>query len=379
MTDKEIIKIIEQAPKEAQLMVAKAFLRNDIDNDDIQYTFSNISIEEMNEPDVIIENIDAAEPEGIGAEGFTMRTSVPVNNKNYIMQSTGGWNPCIKGKPTDSTANVLSNCVGYSCGRFNEIYNIAKDTTGCKYNGLCCNAENWIERAKAAGLKIGQTPKRGAIMCWQKGSLASGDGAGHVAIVEKVISNNEVYTSESNWGGTTFFNATRTNNNGRWGLTSSFTFRGFIYLPTDVQKIIDGEQPKPTPPSPYPYKAYIKKGSQLYDAQGHKYPSKVKETKAVTVVGEEKGRYKIICNSFNPRTVYCDKSSIIGTKPETYPFNGTIKKGSYLYSANGYRYPKPAKNNRLVKVLGEVNGRYKIQCKYFVPDIVYCDKSAIIK
>lgn len=379
MTDKEIIEKIEMAPEDIQNMVAKAFIRNDINNDDIQYTFNNLSIEEMNEPDVVIENVDAEDPEGIGALGFNMRISVPVNNKNYIRRANGGWSPCIKGKPTDPTANVLSNCVGYACGRFNEIINEALDKEGCTYNTLCCNAENWIERAKAAGLEIGQVPRVGAIMCWQRGATLDGkDGAGHVAVVEKVTSNNEVYTSESNYGGTTFFNATRNNNNGRWGLTSSFTFRGFIYLPENVQKIVDESQP--TPPSKYPYYAIIKKGSALYTADGRKYRNSVNSNKKVEVLGEKGDRYHIYGETFNPHEVYCDKSAIIGNSPvEDYPFEGIIKKGSYLYTENGKRYPNPARYNRDATVLGEHDGRYKVKCKYFTPNIVYCDKSAVIK
>ena len=62
-----------------------------------------------------------------------------------------------------------------------------------KYKTLCCNAENFIKRAKQAGLEVGMTPKPGAIMCWQKGATLSGsDGAGHVAICEIVYDNNHV-------------------------------------------------------------------------------------------------------------------------------------------------------------------------------------------
>lgn len=179
---------------------------------------------------------------------FTMRTSCPEQgNKHYIRQKNGGWNSCIQGKPTHQYCNVLANCVGYANGRFNEIIAKALGITGNKYNSLNCNAENWIERAKSAGLKVGNTPKRGAIMCWQKGSTLSGsDGAGHVCIVEEVYDNNHVYTSESGYNSSYFWNAHRYNNNGRWGSGSAYKFRGFIYLPEDVQKIID-EKPKPEP------------------------------------------------------------------------------------------------------------------------------------
>lgn len=256
LSTEERIKRIELAPEEIQVRVAKAFLREDIDDEDVQYLFNTDTIEELNDQDTdgnVIENLDAAEPEGIGAVGFTMRTSKPSGNKNFITRGAGGWSTCIKGYPMDANANVLSNCVGYASGRFNEIINVARDGSGCTYTTLNCNAENWVERAIAAGLKTGSTPKRGAVMCWQKGSLSSGDGAGHVAIVERVDSNNQVYTSESAYGSTAFWNQIRTNSNGRWGLSSSYSFRCFIYLPDDVQSKIDGGQPTPEPtPTPTP-------------------------------------------------------------------------------------------------------------------------------
>ena len=69
-------------------------------------------------------------------------------------------------------------------------------------------------------------------MVWQKGStLGSKDGAGHVAIVERIDSANQIYTSESSYGGTKFYNSTRTNSNGRWGIGAGYTFRGCIVNP----------------------------------------------------------------------------------------------------------------------------------------------------
>ena len=164
---------------------------------------------------------------------FTVRTAKPgAGNKCYIRQATGGWNSCIQGSPTDSQCNVLANCVGYANGRFNEIYNEITGNRSNKYNTLNCNAENFIERAKSAGLEVGQTPRAGAIMCWQKGGTLNGsDGAGHVAVVERVNSDGSVYTSESGYGSSAFWNQTRYNTNGRWGIGSGYTFRGFIYNP----------------------------------------------------------------------------------------------------------------------------------------------------
>lgn len=246
LTWEQKIQNIENAPEEARLMIAKAYIRDDIPDENVQYEFNIDSPEQLNE-DGEIENLNADDPEGIGATGFTMRTTRPANNKNFITRGSGGWNTCIKGNPRYQYADALANCVGYASGRFNEIINIARETTGCTYTTLNCNAVGFKERAEAAGLKTGSTPRRGAIMCWGK----EGD-AGHVAIVERVNNNNSVYTSESGWGSSSiFWNSTRTNNNGRWGCGAGYYFRCFIYLPDDVQKAIDAEEPTPTPqPTP---------------------------------------------------------------------------------------------------------------------------------
>lgn len=159
---------------------------------------------------------------------MNIRTTKPsAGNKFFITKSKGGYSTCIQGNPTDSQCNVLANCVGYACGRFNEIIG------SMKYPSLNCNAENFIERAKNTyGLEISPIPTLGGIMVWQKGSTLSGnDGAGHVAVVEKIIDSNTIYTSESGYGGSAFWNSTRKNTNGRWGLGSGYTFRGCIVNP----------------------------------------------------------------------------------------------------------------------------------------------------
>ncbi len=240
LSNEERIRRIEQAPAEMQAMVAKAFLRDDIDDEDVQYKFNTDSIEELNENGLEgVENInaEATEEDGIGAGFFTIRTKKPYDNKNYIRTATGGWNTCIKGNPMDAHANVLANCVGYASGRFNEIINDAREKTGCTYTNLNCNAENFADRAKKDGLEMGSVPRVGAIGCmW-----GAGDKAGHVFIVERVDSKSRIYTSESGYGSSrAFWNQIRDNSNGRWGMSGSYSFRCFIYLPADVQKIVDG-------------------------------------------------------------------------------------------------------------------------------------------
>ena len=172
-----------------------------------------------------------------------MRTSKPkAGNKFYTTKSKGGYSTCIQGSPTDA-CNVLANCVGYACGRFNEIIG------SMKYPSLNCNAENFIERAKSIGLEISNVPTLGGIMVWQKGGTLSGnDGAGHVAIVERIDSTNQIYTSESGYGSSAFWNSVRTNNNGRWGLGSGYTFRGCIVNPA-IGKVTAPVEPTPVTPT----------------------------------------------------------------------------------------------------------------------------------
>ena len=161
---------------------------------------------------------------------FTMRTTKPgAGNKYYIRKAQGGYSNAIYGKPTDSECNVLSNCVGYAYGRFNEIGGYGY----CKYLAPV-NAENFIQYKGSC--EVGMVPKVGACMVWE----GKGDLAGHVAIIEKVYDNNHVYTSESGYGSKNpFWNSHRYNNNGRWGCNSNYKFLGFIYNPAVKEEVIE--------------------------------------------------------------------------------------------------------------------------------------------
>jgi hypothetical protein len=159
---------------------------------------------------------------------FTMRTTKPQNIPYYIRKANGGYSDACLGKPTDPKANVLANCVGYANGRFAEI--IGKP---CIEYQLVCNAENFIERAMSMGLKISSKPTLGGIMVWQKGSTLGGkDGAGHVCVVEQIISDNKIITSESGYNAkNAFWTQTRTKGNGNWGQSAEYKFRGCIINP----------------------------------------------------------------------------------------------------------------------------------------------------
>ena len=169
-----------------------------------------------------------------------LRTSLPeYGNKFYNNGNNGGWSWCVNGYPTCEGRNVLANCVGYACGRFNEIIG------EMRYKELCCNAERFVARASELGLQVVPYPVLGGIMVWE----GIGKGAGHVAIVERIDSATRIYTSESDYGGKAFFNAYRDNSNGRWGLSGNFAFLGCIINPAigDIHWVEPAPEPTPEP------------------------------------------------------------------------------------------------------------------------------------
>ncbi len=177
---------------------------------------------------------------------FVPRLTRPeAGNKYYITKSKGGYSEAISGKPTDKDCDVLSNCVGYAYGRFNEIGGWGS----CKYL-YPTNAENFIQYK--GNLEVGMEPRIGACMVWQKGdSLSGSDGAGHVAIVEEILGKDELKTSESGWGSTTpFWTKTRKKGDGNWGAGSAYKFLGFIYNPAPCCANNSVPEDEPVAPTP---------------------------------------------------------------------------------------------------------------------------------
>lgn len=169
-------------------------------------------------------------------------------DKYYTRSANGGYNPCILGNTAliarPWTGAVIPNCVGYATGRFNEIGGYGK----CKYLGNT-NAENFYALAQRQGLKVGSLPKVGACMVWQSGAtLGGGDGAGHVVIVERVISDTEVLVSQSGWSSRKAFwtSVHKKGSSGNWveggdysWMKSGYKFLGFIYNPA-VENVLLG-------------------------------------------------------------------------------------------------------------------------------------------
>lgn len=151
---------------------------------------------------------------------FKPRLVIPEKNNKYYNRAPEGYGTSIQGYPLQSGLTCLSNCVGYAAARFNEIggYNC------WKYFNYPPNGRDFVKVAKEQGLKVGFEPKLGAIMCW-------GGAGNHVAVVEQIISDEEVVTSNSAYGGDAFYLSTRKKGNGNWHTKN--TFLGFIYQPED--------------------------------------------------------------------------------------------------------------------------------------------------
>ena len=153
---------------------------------------------------------------------FSPRLTAPsASDKYWRHTSRGGLNDCIH----IGGGSVLPNCVGYAYGRFYEL-------TGEKPRLSRSNAEMWYGYT-ADGYKRSSTPALGAVACWSKGVVGnSADGAGHVAIVERIEENGDIVTSNSAYGGTRFYlHICKKSAGYSFG---EYKFQGFILLPVQI-------------------------------------------------------------------------------------------------------------------------------------------------
>lgn len=158
---------------------------------------------------------------------FVPRFSRPGNtDPNWINVNYGGYNRCILGYPSYGYGSVLSDCTGYAWGRWLEIMNV----TTC--NLSINQAAIWYLNT-GDGYSRGQTPKLGAVICWDEVN----QGSGHVAIVEQINYDSggnitSIVVSESVYGGVVFRLQTLYPGN-NWHLYVGMSCQGFIYLPIE--------------------------------------------------------------------------------------------------------------------------------------------------
>lgn len=154
---------------------------------------------------------------------FVPRTDAPTTDDlNWIHTSWGGYNPCMR--ISTYTGAVIPNCVGYSWGRWRELL-------GYYHNLYTGNAEDCWGNTQD-GYARGSNPKLGACICFYR------DGGGHTAIVEEIIDDTHIRTSNSAYGGTRFWTEIVTKIGGVWTRPyAGYTFQGFIYIPKDFSEI----------------------------------------------------------------------------------------------------------------------------------------------
>lgn len=191
---------------------------------------------------------------------FIARTTAPEKtDKRYYSNEN----------PYYAEGHGMPNCVAYAWSRFWEVSGKKPTFTG--------QPEDWFANAQAKGYKLGQTPKLGAIAVWRKGVVKnSKDGTGHVNVVEKIYSNGDFESSNSQYNGKEFFMQKITKASG-YKYAGGFDFLGFIYCGIEFET---GELTTKSYPN------YI---------DGKAYQVNVKFNDWTT----SKGRYSLWANAFN--------------------------------------------------------------------------------
>lgn len=144
---------------------------------------------------------------------------------------------------------VTGNCVGYADGRFHEIANRPQMDL---FDPI--DADLIYDNAIQHGLKASQKPALGALMCWR-----DKNGGGHVAIVEEIIDENTVNSSNSGWNSDAFYMSVRKKGKGNWHTNPDRIFLGFILQPNTPD-------PGPTPFTPYIVK--LESGTPIFKIDG---------------------------------------------------------------------------------------------------------------
>lgn len=163
---------------------------------------------------------------------YIARLTRPENNNKFYIKKPAGYNPCILGnaKYRDPYLTNLPNCVGYAFGRFHEVF----DDISFSYY-IKGDAADLFNKLKAKGLASGRVPRVGAMMFWK----STNGGKGHVVIVEKEISDEEIVVSESGWKSkVAVWSATHKKGDGNWiegndyyWMKSDYEYLGCIYNP----------------------------------------------------------------------------------------------------------------------------------------------------
>ena len=149
-------------------------------------------------------------PQTAESATFTARLTAPASNNKYFY---------------DADYNIfyaagygMPNCTAYAYGRAYEI--LGSRPNLCPYNA----GEWWSYNIKNKFYSYGQTPRLGAIACWDNYD----SDTGHVAVVEQISGKNVTF-SESAYGSANFFTQTVSTDDSHMGY-SNYRFLGYIYI-----------------------------------------------------------------------------------------------------------------------------------------------------
>lgn len=155
---------------------------------------------------------------------YKSRLTCPEKTNKYY--TNGEYNPFAYNY---DMFKLGGNCTTYAYGRMAELIDRQPVELSTR------NAENWYIDTK---FKKGNTPKLGAVICWSKGKKNYGkDGAGHVAVVEQINTDESIVISESGYKSFLF----RTSTVKKPYSKSGYQLEGFIYCPIEFE-----EEVKPT-------------------------------------------------------------------------------------------------------------------------------------
>lgn len=167
-------------------------------------------------------------PQSAASATFTARLTAPEsNNKYYYNADYNIFYAAGYGMP---------NCTAYAYGRAYEI--LGSRANLCPYNA----GEWWSYNIKNKLYSYGQTPKLGAIACWDNYD----SNTGHVAVVEQISGKNVTF-SESAYGSTNFFTQTVSTDDSHMGY-SRYRFLGYIYIGEFSNSSNNQNTPNPDPP-----------------------------------------------------------------------------------------------------------------------------------
>lgn len=137
--------------------------------------------------------------------------------------------------PYTARGNGLPNCTCYAYGRWWEILGSPVSDLG-----NLGNAGNWYTNV-SNNISKGYSPHLGGIMCWHR--PGSAEGIGHVAVVEQILEDGNIITSNSGytrdpdemeqryfWTEEVFQQAGYRSN---WEVNYGYTYQGCLYLPSD--------------------------------------------------------------------------------------------------------------------------------------------------